>query len=130
MERVKVLPSGCWKWHGATSKEGYGVLQIGGKQRFARRVFWEWFVGEIPKDQVVALRRHAPECIGRVCCNPDHLLVRDRTDPVRWPTCPNGHRLIPSSIMVENQNGSQVERCRLCRLDYWKTRKARQRAAT
>jgi hypothetical protein len=125
--RVKILESGCWEWAGARSKDGYGVLRVGGRQQIARRVFWEWFVGEIPTGQAVAQEMNL-KCSGRICCNPAHLRLRNISDPVDWATCSKGHRLIPSNVMVEKVNGIAVRRCRVCRLEYWKNRKAQQRS--
>jgi hypothetical protein len=125
MARVAVRRTGCWEWLGAQSKEGYGVLTVGGKQRPARRVFWEGFVGEIPAGEVVAQRLQPPQCVGRLCCNPAHLLLRSNSAPTGWPVCSNGHQLLPSNVIVETVKSGSVERCRKCRLEYWKTRRAR-----
>ena len=45
MGRVAILPTGCWQWTRAASREGYGALRINGKLSSARRTFWEMFVG-------------------------------------------------------------------------------------
>ena len=106
-----------------TATKNDTVLRFGGRQQIARRVFWEWFVGEIPTGQAVAKEMNL-KCSGRLCCNPAHLRLRNISDPVDWATCPKGHRLIPSNVMVEKVNGIEVERCKACRLEYWKNRNA------
>jgi hypothetical protein len=130
MDRITVLANGCWKWPGAKSKDGYGVLRAGGKQQSARRVFWETFVGALPVDHVLAPRFSPPRCIGRLCCNPDHMITRDKTSPVCWGTCPNGHKLTPATVVRQKETGrNEAIRCYLCRLEYFRVRMAGKRAA-
>ena len=104
MGRVVVLPKGCWEWTGAKSKDGYGILRVEGKQVVARRIFWLMFRSEIQEGQVLRQRLKPPRCIGHLCCNPDHLEIRDVHGPI-WEMCPNQHRLVPRNTIVEKQPG-------------------------
>ena len=129
MGRVAILPTGCWQWTGATSREGYGVLRINGKLGSARRAFWEMSVGEIPDGQVLSQRKCAPACVGKSCCNPEHLNLKEKRGP-SGRRCPVGHRLLPSKVVQETlASGKVVTRCRRCRLEYWKKRQSNRKAS-
>jgi hypothetical protein len=129
MDRVVTLSTGCWQWNHATSREGYGVLRINGKLSSARRAFWEMFVGEIPDGQVLCHRKNRRACVGKSCCNPAHLILREKRGPA-WETCPRGHRLLPSNVTQETSAGGKVViRCRRCRLEYWNARRSSRKVA-
>lgn len=127
MGRVAILRTGCWQWTGATSREGYGVLRINGKLSSARRAFWEMFVGEIPDGQVLSQEKSSPSCVGKSCCNPAHLKLREKRGP-SWELCPVGHRLLPSNLVQQTLgSGKVVARCRRCRLEYWRAKGSKKR---
>jgi hypothetical protein len=120
MERVEVTRHGCWVWVGATSKEGYGVLRWGDKQRPAPRLFWESFVGVIPLGYRVISRKLA-KCAGKVCCNPAHHRLQGPVVEQELKLCKQGHPLTPENLVVENRRGRRFERCRICRREAWRS---------
>lgn len=76
----KVLKSdGCWKWLGAKTKNGYGVIRgnASGKPIFAHRFSYAHFNGCIPDGLLVLHKCDNPECT-----NPDHLFVGTQKDNV------------------------------------------------
>ena len=72
-------PSECWPWQGVrTKRQGYGVVNVEGRQVKAHRLAYEFAKGPIPSGQIV---RHA--CDNPPCCNPAHLLVGTHGDNAR-----------------------------------------------
>jgi hypothetical protein len=66
--------SGCWLWTGTVTREGYGVVFMGGhrtgRQWSAHRLSVAAHHGPIPAGMVVDHK-----CRTRSCCNPAHLRV-------------------------------------------------------
>lgn len=71
--------SGCWIWTAATTRFGYGVLQLGvKKQEKAHRVSWELFNGRIQDGLMIRHRCDTPNCV-----NPNHLQLGTHDDNMR-----------------------------------------------
>ena len=64
-------PSGdCWRWTGAISRAGYGVMNRGGRTALTHRLSFELAHGSIPAGASICHR-----CDNPPCCNPDHLFA-------------------------------------------------------
>lgn len=73
-------PDDCWRWTGATTAFGYGVISAGYKQGNLRahRLSWVLHNGPLPEDMFVLHR-----CDNPPCCNPRHLFVGAKRDNTR-----------------------------------------------
>ncbi len=58
----------CWRWTACLTRKGYGRFHINGATRWAHRVAYAIFVGDIPDGMTVD---HL--CFNPACCRPDHL---------------------------------------------------------
>lgn len=57
----------CWIWKGWINKKiGYGRF----KHKYAHRLSYQHFKGEIPKDKIIC---HT--CNNKICVNPDHMYL-------------------------------------------------------
>ncbi len=65
---------GCWGWRGSKTAAGLPVIRVGYGLFYARRVSFQIHHGEIARPQYVAV-----ECGQKVCTNPVHLALGDRT---------------------------------------------------
>ena len=69
--------SGCFIWLG-TTRNKYGIINYDGKPRFAHRIYWEYYKGEIPDGMLVC---HT--CDNPMCVNPKHLEVVSQQENIR-----------------------------------------------
>ena len=77
--------SGCWLWQGALNKKnGYGLVQIEGRQHVAHRAMYEQYFGPIPK----GLESHHV-CFNKHCCNPAHILLVTKAEHLQWDRTSN-----------------------------------------
>lgn len=63
--------TGCWRWHGAKTRNRYPLFAANGTCRSARQVAWELHHGA----SVHASVRFASACGDDACVNPDHLRI-------------------------------------------------------
>lgn len=78
MKVDKVGDGGCWLWTGAKRWDGYGRLQIPGRQLTAHRYSWELAEGPIPDGMHVLHYCDTPGCV-----NPGHLWLGSHDDNMR-----------------------------------------------
>lgn len=107
--KLRVSPSGCWEWTGATTR-GYGCTRMGGRDYYTHRLVWILLVGPIPEGYEID---HL--CRNTRCANPSHLEPvtpaenrrREMAVRPRQLFCKNGHPRVP-----ENLTGAR--NCKTC----------------
>lgn len=63
-----IVASGCWVWLGASTKGGYGLINVRQLNKCAHRVSYETYIGPIPDGLTID---HL--CRFTLCVNPAHL---------------------------------------------------------
>jgi hypothetical protein len=75
-KRITKLPSGCWC---VGKNRAYSVVRVGGRYYQSSRLFYEVFVGQIPKRHEVT----HPHCRMRWCINPEHMAAETHVAVMR-----------------------------------------------
>lgn len=76
--KIEIDPiTGCWKFLGSPTGQGYGRVRINGREWGLHRLFYTVYKGEIPNDKIVM---HT--CDNKLCCNPEHLILGTQHDNV------------------------------------------------
>jgi len=132
---VSVEPNGCWRWTGHTIY-GYGQFHVANHQRRAHRFAYEAFVGEIPEGLHIDHFRFPQDgCIGPSCVNPEHLRPATAWENTLRSSAPSamnkakefckwGHEYTPENTYQRPEG----RRCRQCRIDQKRARRARLRS--
>jgi hypothetical protein len=128
--RTRFYPkTGCWEYLGARDANGYGRVFVAGKERKAPRVFFEVFVGPLPKGARLKHPLSPENCIGSSCCNPAHLKLEQTFNDIKFARriCPKGHLIDAENAVIENRGENLLVRCRACRQLEWRTLKRRKK---
>lgn len=137
LERVDIQDNGCWIFTGQKASTGYGLLYVGYDasrrkrlKRYAHRVSYELFKGQIPAEPRHEIHH---KCRVLACVNPDHLECLTRAEHARLnpqstrPTCIHGHPRTPGNTYVSPRTGHRE--CRICGANAARRRRARIAAA-
>ena len=112
--------TGCWRWTGVRTHDGYGTLFEG----YAHRVSYELFVGPIPEGLEVD---HL--CNNRCCVNPEHLEPVTREENIRRQVerrthCKSGHPYTPENTYVRPCGARQCRACNAAAVRRYQKRRA------
>lgn len=123
----------CWEWAAGTAGKGYGQFWNGERQMPAHRWAYEFLVGPVPAGLQLDHLCRNPRCV-----NPAHLepvsghrnILRGESPSAvnsRKQVCKHGHPLKDRNLIVEQEQGHPRRRCRECREDADRRRRARER---
>lgn len=109
--------SGCLLWTAMRDRDGYGRVQVDGRNRTVHRVMYEQFVGPIPEGYEID---HL--CRVRACAAPAHLEAVSgaensrRTRGIRQKlNCAAGHPYDEANThLFRGTDGRLYRRCRKC----------------
>lgn len=117
---VELNQRGCWLWLGSLHPhDGYGMMTVGSRTRWAHRIAYQTFIGDVP----VGLQLDHL-CRERRCVNPTHLepvtcrenLLRGEgfsARNARKTHCVHGHVLTGRNLYI---SPTGRRNCRACRL--------------
>lgn len=124
LKRRQVTDSGCWIWPGGRTPQGYGMVNVGGRNDYTHRVAYRTFKGPIPEGlQIDHL------CRVTSCFNPAHLEAVTksvnvlRAVPFRGPRrpprpkthCTHGHEFTEANTYFGLSTIGRPRRwCRAC----------------
>jgi hypothetical protein len=120
---IPVPECGCWIWTAYTLPNGYGKMSYGGHPpRFAHRLSFMAFKGEIPEGMSVCHKCDTPSCV-----NPDHLFLGTQSDNAidmvrkmrsyvafekQKTHCKRGHALAGENLYIHRSTGRR--QCKAC----------------
>jgi hypothetical protein len=124
LKEVRAGDNDCWLWNKSVRKDGYGTFYANGKQNYAHRFSYEFFIGAIPQGL------HLDHlCRVRNCVNPKHL------EPVtQWENthraalanekknCPQGHPFDEINTYLY-RGGKKCKICKLASTRKWRAKK-------
>jgi hypothetical protein len=118
LDRVTVMPDGCWHWSYPRATTGYGVLYDNDRKLYglAHRYSYELFIGPIPEETLDHL------CRVRHCVNPAHLEPVSKGDNTlrgetitgrnkRKTHCKRGHPLSGANVIPVPGGGRSCREC-------------------
>jgi len=93
MNNVIIHPrTRCWMWTAAVNNQGYGLVNRRRQKdgRYAHRVAYKLFNGDIPDGMFVLHKCDTPRCV-----NPEHLSLGTQSDNIK--DCASKGRLVDNS---------------------------------
>lgn len=118
VDKSKATPwGGCWLWTGALNKGCYGTIGYENKSWKVHRLFYEHYVGPIPKGLTLD-----HWCRNRACCRPGHLEAVTQAENNRRAKpflqnvlkthCKYGHEFTEENTKFDSNYGKRA--CRIC----------------
>jgi len=131
--RAVVLQGECWIWTKSMTSNGYATMPVRGVCRVAHRVFYEYFIAEIPAGLELD---HL--CRVRHCVNPWHMDPVTRSVNLKRATppkhnrskthCPQGHPYDEeNTLRIPSRPNARY--CLTCNREQSRARRARNRQA-